>query len=179
MASTARPATAITSPSTGVVPEPTPWDEVDEERLDDSLREIFRIDDRPRLDYSYKPYVLLFDEYYTELYRIGEAQRRMLDAERMVFIGTSFSVNITHMALEVARTFMPFEMPDAFRRVSPITIRRACIRPRPFTATPPITRSRRWTTYNARGEGAPGAAGFTAASEPRALFLVDRAETRT
>ena len=97
----------------GVVPEPTPWDEVDEERLDDSLREIFRIDDRPRLDYSFKPYVLLFDEYYTELYRIGEAQRRMLDAERIVFIGTSFSVNITHMALEVARNRgIPVEVVD-------------------------------------------------------------------
>ena len=38
----------------------TPWDEVDEDHLDDSLRGIFRIADAPRLNESYKPYVLLF-----------------------------------------------------------------------------------------------------------------------
>ena len=81
---------------------PTPWDEVDENRLESSLLELFRIDSSPRLGDSFKPYVLLFDEYYTELYRIGEAQQRMLDAERIVFMGTSFSVNITQMALQVA-----------------------------------------------------------------------------
>lgn len=52
---------------------------------------------------SLKPFVLLFDEFYTELYRISEAQRRMNDADKIVFIGTSFSVNITQMALEIAR----------------------------------------------------------------------------
>lgn len=81
---------------------PTPWDEVDDSDLDASLLNIFRIEESPELDVSYKPYVLLFDEYYTELYRISEARRRMLLAERMVFMGTSFSVNITMMALEIA-----------------------------------------------------------------------------
>jgi NAD-dependent deacetylase len=87
-----------------VVPQPAPWDQLDESDLDGSLRTLFRIEgDTPTLDYSLKPLVLLFDEVYTELYRIGEAQRRMQTAERMVFMGTSFSVNITLMALEVAR----------------------------------------------------------------------------
>jgi len=96
-----------------IEPRPTPWDEVDEARLDESLRHIFRIDATPRLGHSFKPYVLLFDEYYTELYRISEAQRRMLLAPRMVFIGTSFSVNITLMALDIARQrAIPVEVVD-------------------------------------------------------------------
>ena len=96
-----------------VVPQPTPWDAVDEERLDASLAEVFRIDGAPQLNHSFKPYVLLFDEYYTELYRISEAQRRMWAAERMVFMGTSFSVNITQMALSVAVSKgIPIEIVD-------------------------------------------------------------------
>ena len=51
---------------------------------------------------SLKPFVLLFDEHYTELYRISEAEKRMQTAERMVFMGTSFSVNITNSALRHA-----------------------------------------------------------------------------
>ena len=82
----------------------TPWDDVDEGYLVVSLREIFRITDKPVLNESFKPFVLLFDEYYTDLYRTSEAQQRMHDAERIVFMGTSFSVNITNMALEIARS---------------------------------------------------------------------------
>jgi NAD-dependent deacetylase len=97
----------------GVTAVPTPWHEVDEAHVDESLREIFRIEGAPRLNSSYKPFVLLFDEFYTELYRIREAQRRMLLAPRMVFMGTSFSVNITHMALDIARTrAIPVEVVD-------------------------------------------------------------------
>jgi NAD-dependent deacetylase len=96
-----------------ITPLPAPWDAVDEERLDASLLEIFRIDGSPRLDYSYKPFVLLFDEFYTELYRISEAQKRMLRADRIVFMGTSFSVNITMMALDIARgRDIPIEIVD-------------------------------------------------------------------
>jgi NAD-dependent deacetylase len=93
---------------------PTPWDQVDDSALDASLREVFRIEAvRPRLNHSLKPFVLLFDEFYTELYRIREAQRRMLLAERIVFMGTSFSVNITMMALDIARSRMiPIEVVD-------------------------------------------------------------------
>ncbi len=80
-----------------------PWNEVDNTQEETSLLELFRVDGEPELNHSYKPYVLLFDEYYTELYRISEAQQRMFDAERIIFIGTSFSVNITQMALDIAR----------------------------------------------------------------------------
>lgn len=94
----------------------TPWDGVDEENLAESLLSLFEIDPankQPQIDRSFKPYVLLFDEFYTELYRIGEAQQRMRAAERMVFIGTSFSVNITAMAMDVAiANQIPVEIVD-------------------------------------------------------------------
>ena len=49
-----------------------------------------------------KPFILLFDEYYTDLYRMTEAERWMQEANKVVFIGTSFSVNITSIALRIA-----------------------------------------------------------------------------
>ncbi|MFY8273205.1 SIR2 family NAD-dependent protein deacylase [Pseudoalteromonas sp. SSDWG2] len=92
----------------------TPWDDVNEEALVASLFNIFAIEKgAPQLYRSYKPYVLLFDEYYTDLYRITEAQKRMLSADKMIFIGTSFSVNITQMALQIARSMsIPIEVVD-------------------------------------------------------------------
>jgi NAD-dependent deacetylase len=90
-----------------------PWDEVDEDDLEASLMNLFRIDGTPRLNWSYKPLVLLFDEFYTDLYRMSEAERRMDAAERMVFIVTSFSVNITSIALNYAhRNGIPVEVVD-------------------------------------------------------------------
>jgi len=88
-----------------VQPITTPWDSIDENNTALSLLQVFNINPEsvsPVLYQSYKPYILLFDEYYTELYRISEARQRMLDADRIIFIGTSFSVNITQMALEIA-----------------------------------------------------------------------------
>ncbi len=94
----------------------TPWEEVDENNLEHSLLDLFRISSQtltPELDVSFKPYVLLFDEFYTDLYRISEAQERMRYADKMVFMGTSFSVNITNMALETAVNFgIPIEIVD-------------------------------------------------------------------
>ena len=91
----------------------TPWDDVDEENIENSLFEIFNIHKTPEINQSYKPYVLLFDEFYTELYRISEAQQRMNEADRIVFMGTSFSVNITQMALEIAEyNNTPIEIVD-------------------------------------------------------------------
>ena len=49
-----------------------PWDTVDPENPTASLLELFRIRKTPELNQSFKPYVLLFDELYTELYRISE-----------------------------------------------------------------------------------------------------------
>ena len=97
-----------------VKPLMNPWDSVDESRLHESLFELFNIQNQtPELNHSFKPFVLLFDEFYTELYRITEAQQRMLNADKIVFMGTSFSVNITQMALEVARNYdIPVEVVD-------------------------------------------------------------------
>ena len=73
-----------------------------------TLLEYFKIEKNkqqkyhPTLGYSLKPFVLLFDEIYTDLYRVGEAQQRMIKADKMVFMGTSFSVNITAIALRIA-----------------------------------------------------------------------------
>lgn len=91
-----------------------PWESVDESNLTNSLMSLFKIADRGPIKYvSLKPLVLLFDEYYTDLYRISEAQRRMRAAQKMVFIGTSFSVNITQMALEIAQqNEIPIEIVD-------------------------------------------------------------------
>lgn len=95
----------------------TPWDRITESEqqieLEQQLLSLFRINKKPKIDYSFKPLVLLFDEYYTDLYGISEAQQRMEDAEKMVFMGTSFSVNITKMALQVAVSKMlPIEIVD-------------------------------------------------------------------
>lgn len=91
-----------------------PWAEIDETHLSDSLLSLFRIGKNgPQLNESLKPYVLLFDEYYTDLYQINVAQERMLNADRIVFMGTSFSVNITQMALDIAREkSIPVEIVD-------------------------------------------------------------------
>jgi NAD-dependent deacetylase len=97
-----------------VTPQATLWSNVDESNLHRSLLELFNIENhQPKLNHSLKPFVLLFDEYYTELYRISEAQSRMLTADKMVFMGTSFSVNITQVALEIARNYaIPIEIVD-------------------------------------------------------------------
>ena len=90
-----------------------PWDAVDEANLDASLMDLFHIDGTPELNHSYKPFVLLFDEYYTDLYRMSEAERRMRAAERIIFMGPSFSVIITNIALQIAyQNATPVEVVD-------------------------------------------------------------------
>jgi len=111
---------------------PAPWDDVpgalrdtgadtdDPASASDSALEVallrlccIDVDGGPRPGQSLKPYVLLFDEYYTDLYRMGTAERWMAEASRMVFIGTSFSVNITAIALRSAITLgIPVEIVD-------------------------------------------------------------------
>jgi NAD-dependent deacetylase len=68
---------------------------------------------QPQMGVSLKPWVLLFDEYYTDLYRMGTAEAWLDEASRMVFIGTSFSVNITAIALRTAiQRGVPVEIVD-------------------------------------------------------------------
>ena len=92
-----------------------PWEDVaaacddleDNERLTPILLDAFKISKAtltPERYVSLKPFVLLFDEYYTDLYRMSEAEDWMHDAQRIVFMGTSFSVNITSIALRTALT---------------------------------------------------------------------------
>ena len=91
-------------------PAAAPWAEIaaaaegrDEAAVKQILLDAFKIGPGgPEKSVSLKPFVLLFDEYYTEQYRISEAEGWMRAAEKMVFIGTSFSVNITNIALHHA-----------------------------------------------------------------------------
>ena len=91
-----------------------PWDELANEIGSDYsdavlkglLLDVFRISRitmKPEVDVSLKPFVLLFDEYYTDMYRMSQALDWMDGATTMVFMGTSFSVGITAMALEIAK----------------------------------------------------------------------------
>ncbi len=90
-----------------------PWEQVvdacpdleDDQAVKLALLDEFRISKTsliPEMGLSLKPFVLLFDEYYTDLYRISEAEDWMSTARRFVFMGTSFSVNITNIALRAA-----------------------------------------------------------------------------
>jgi NAD-dependent deacetylase len=90
-----------------------PWEHVadacedleDDKRLKTVLLDAFKISQatlKPELNVSLKPFVLLFDEYYTDLYRMSEAEEWINNASHFVFIGTSFSVNITAIALRAA-----------------------------------------------------------------------------
>jgi NAD-dependent deacetylase len=90
-----------------------PWEDVaavcddldDNSHLIPILLDAFKISKAtltPERYVSLKPFVLLFDEYYTDLYRMSEAEDWMHDAQRIVFMGTSFSVNITSIALRTA-----------------------------------------------------------------------------
>lgn len=90
-----------------------PWEQVvnicpdleDDQAVKSALLDAFRISKNsliPEMGHSLKPFVLLFDEYYTDLYRMGEAEHWMSTATRFVFMGTSFSVNITNIALRAA-----------------------------------------------------------------------------
>lgn len=91
-----------------------PWDDVDESNLDESLLDLFRISkEGPIVGQSYKPLVLLFDEEYTDLYGISKAEHHMCTCSKMIFMGTSFSVGITQLALMIASDRnIPIEVVD-------------------------------------------------------------------
>ena len=77
------------------------WNEIDlslnpnDEELKKNLLDKFKINLHnnnnlsPKLGLSLKPYVLLFDEIYTDLYRISEAEEWMNNADKIIFMGTN------------------------------------------------------------------------------------------
>ncbi len=88
-----------------------PWDEIEElanendDKIKQRLLDAFKISKktkRPELGKSLRPFILLFDEYYTDQYRMSVAESWMKSANHFIFMGTSFSVNITNIALEYA-----------------------------------------------------------------------------
>ena len=93
--------------------EDAPWEEIqaewDKNKNDAYLKKIllnaFKISTKtlsPEQNVSLKPFVLLFDEYYTDLYKISKAEQMFNNTTNFIFMGTSFSVNITNMALQSA-----------------------------------------------------------------------------
>ena len=97
------------------------WNEIDpsleDNKLISSLFDKFKILEtnnfKPKIKFSLKPFVLLFDEMYTEIYRFSEAEEWMNSAKKMIFIGTSFSVNITSIALRIGMANnIPIEIVD-------------------------------------------------------------------
>lgn len=80
------------------------WDQVDENHLERDLFELFRIRKDGSIDEqkSMRPHILLFDEYYTELYQYSKAQQWLEEASTIIFIGTSNSVGFTYGALQEA-----------------------------------------------------------------------------
>ena len=81
------------------------WDKVDESNLTESLFELFQIDASGEVDTekSLRPHILLFDEYYTELYQIQKAMQWVNEADTVVFMGTSNAVGITAGILSMAQ----------------------------------------------------------------------------
>lgn len=80
------------------------WDTVNENNLEQELFKLFQIGKNGIIDdaTSYRPHILLFDEYYTELYQYEEAYQWMDEADTIIFIGTSNSVGFTYGALQMA-----------------------------------------------------------------------------
>ena len=103
------------------IPIDANWNEIDpsldDNKLISSLFDKFKILEinnfKPKIKSSLKPFVLLFDEMYTEIYRFSEAEEWMNSAKKMIFIGTSFSVNITSIALRIGMSNnIPIEIVD-------------------------------------------------------------------
>jgi NAD-dependent deacetylase len=81
------------------------WDFVKEaEDQIPALFELFEIGKNGTIDFdkSYRPHILLFDEYYAEIYESEIAMDWVAEAETIIFMGTSNSVGITNMVLESA-----------------------------------------------------------------------------
>ncbi len=83
---------------------PAEWNSVNEKEFVSSLFHLFQIGEAGYIDEdrSYRPHVLLFDEYYTDLYQIEKAMDWVSEADTILFMGTSNSVGITDGILRIA-----------------------------------------------------------------------------
>jgi NAD-dependent deacetylase len=79
------------------------WQSVNEHNLKKDLFGLFDITEGGKINEkkSYRPHILLFDEYYTELYQYEKAIRWLFEADTIIFIGTSNSVGFTASALQI------------------------------------------------------------------------------
>ena len=79
------------------------WENLDEKNLEKELFDLFDIREGGKIDkkMSYRPHILLFDEYYTELFQYEKAISWILSADTIIFIGTSNSVGFTSGALQI------------------------------------------------------------------------------
>ena len=90
-----------------------PWDIIEKEcpdlkdkkKITNYILDIFKISKKtlkPIKMKSLKPYVLLFDESYSDMYQFTKAKQLIKSSKKIIFMGTSFSVSITLIALEHA-----------------------------------------------------------------------------
>ncbi len=79
------------------------WQSVGDKNIEQELFDLFFITKGGKINEkkSYRPHILLFDEYYTELYQYEKAITWILDADTIIFMGTSNSVGFTSGALQI------------------------------------------------------------------------------
>ena len=79
------------------------WQSVSEDNLKKDLFDLFDITEGGKINEktSYRPHILLFDEYYTELFKYEKAISWILSADTIIFMGTSNSVGFTSGALQI------------------------------------------------------------------------------
>ena len=79
------------------------WESIKENNIEKGLFDLFVIKEGGKIDEkrSYRPHILLFDEYYTELFQYEKAITWILSADTIIFMGTSNSVGFTSGALQI------------------------------------------------------------------------------
>ena len=80
------------------------WQSVKEDNIKKDLFDLFVIIEGGKINEkkSYRPHILLFDEFYTELYQYEKAISWVLSADTIIFMGTSNSVGFTSGALQMS-----------------------------------------------------------------------------
>lgn len=79
------------------------WDAINENNVEQEVLSLFNIQPNGDIkDDSYRPHILLFDEYYTELFKYSKALKWILEADTILFMGTSNSVGFTAGALQTS-----------------------------------------------------------------------------